>query len=190
MKERTDDVSETPRRPPVDAPSPGNPGKPPERGEAAADQSSQTDRASAAGNPGKPPERGDGAADRSSQPDRASAADNPGKPPGRAEAGPEESKVRTGEGRGKNKFRPDPAAEGSSHTRFRGDKGGVTHYQTYGEDGTGVRVDVTGSPHNGVPTPHAVDTTRHENPTDPGKSRWMEGRTARPAEPEEIPKRR
>jgi RHS repeat-associated protein len=98
-----------------------------------------------------------------------------------------------GGGRAKNNFDgPDPAAEGRPHTRVRSDDKGVTHYETYDhpEPGQGKRVDATGSPHKGVPTPHVVDTQRHTNPNDPSKSRIVEGRAARPAEPGEIPKRR
>lgn len=97
-----------------------------------------------------------------------------------------------GSGRGGNQFRgPDPAAEGRPHTRFRTDERGVTHYETYDfpVPNQGKRVDVVGSPHGGVPTPHVVETTRHVNPRDPSRSRIVESQP-RPARQDEIPTRR
>ncbi len=97
-----------------------------------------------------------------------------------------------GGGRGGKQFRgPLPEAGGRPHTRFRTDEKGVTHYETYGypSSTTGKRVDVVGPPHEGVPTPHAVDTIKHVNPRDPSISRYTEG-PVRPAAPSEIPTRR
>jgi RHS repeat-associated protein len=100
-----------------------------------------------------------------------------------------------GEGQGssrtKNHHREDPKAEGRPHSVYRQDsEGKTTSYETYNhpEPGVGKRVDVVGAAHNGVPTPHVTDTTKHTNPQDPSKSAIKEGPT-RPATPDEVPKR-
>jgi RHS repeat-associated protein len=93
-------------------------------------------------------------------------------------------------GRAKNHHREAPEAEGRPHTSYRTDSDGkVTSYETYNHPapGQGKRVDVTGASHNGVPTPHVTDTTKHVNPRDPTKFGYTEGPT-RPALPSEIPR--
>ncbi|WP_199897658.1 polymorphic toxin type 24 domain-containing protein, partial [Asaia platycodi] len=54
----------------------------------------------------------------------------------------------------------------SSGTLYRADnKGNITSYATYDKDGLIVkRVDVTGKPHGGVPTPHVLEATRNIAP--------------------------
>ncbi|WP_407690012.1 polymorphic toxin type 24 domain-containing protein [Saccharomonospora iraqiensis] len=64
--------------------------------------------------------------------------------------------------------------------------GRVTNYQVYGEDGQSLkRVDVTGKPHGGVPTPHVVEYERHMNPNT-GEMFVRPSNKVRPATPEEL----
>ncbi|MBD1935649.1 MULTISPECIES: polymorphic toxin type 24 domain-containing protein [Cyanophyceae] len=68
-----------------------------------------------------------------------------------------------------------------------GSDGRVTHYQTYDQDGLPIkRVDLTGRPHGGVPTPHILEYTRN---TDPATGRTFVNKPSqvRPATPDEIP---
>ena len=93
-------------------------------------------------------------------------------------------------GRGKNKLRPDPNAEGA-HSTFRRnpDTGKVEHHAEWDADGFPVqRTDITGATHAGVPTPHThIYGPPNTNPatgvTYPGKETGI-----RPATPGEIPK--
>lgn len=90
----------------------------------------------------------------------------------------------------KNHHRELPEAEGRPHSVYRTDADGkVTSYETYNfpEAGQGKRVDITGVAHNGVPTPHVTETTKHVNPRDPSKFGYSEGPT-RPARPDEVPR--
>jgi Bacterial toxin 24 len=65
--------------------------------------------------------------------------------------------------------------------------GQITNYTVYDDAGNAIkRVDLTGRSHGGVPTPHVVEYTVHRNPHT-GQVFVREGRTARPATPEEIP---
>lgn len=65
--------------------------------------------------------------------------------------------------------------------------GQVTNYTVYDDAGNAIkRVDLTGRAHGGVQTPHVVEYTVHRNPQT-GQVFVREGRTARPATPEEIP---
>ncbi|WP_168196763.1 RHS repeat-associated core domain-containing protein [Brevundimonas sp. M20] len=112
---------------------------------------------------------------------------------GGARRGGGEQGGRSGRGqRGPQHHRPNPEASGP-HSQFRTnpESGRVSSYETYDypSEGRGVRVDIEGSSHGGIPTPHAVDTTVHVNPNDPSASRVVEGPT-RPARPDEIPRGR
>jgi hypothetical protein len=65
--------------------------------------------------------------------------------------------------------------------------GNVTNYVQYDQDGYPVkRVDLTGRPHGGVPTPHVVEYDRNLNPKT-GQVFVRPRRYVRPARPEEIP---
>ncbi len=94
-------------------------------------------------------------------------------------------------GRVKNHHREAPDADGRPHTSYRTDaEGRVTSYETYNypSSGVGKRVDAVGPPHNGIPTPHVVSTSKHANPKDSTKFSFKETGT-RPARPDEIPRR-
>ena len=65
--------------------------------------------------------------------------------------------------------------------------GNVTNYTVYDDAGNAIkRVDLTGRPHGGTPTPHVVEYTVHRNPQT-GQVFVRENRMVRPATPEEIP---
>lgn len=65
--------------------------------------------------------------------------------------------------------------------------GNITNYTVYDDAGYAIkRVDLTGSPHGGVPTPHVQHYTVNRNPRT-GQVYVNENRSARPATPEEIP---
>jgi hypothetical protein len=65
--------------------------------------------------------------------------------------------------------------------------GQITNYIQYDEDGNALkRVDLTGRPHGGVPTPHVVEYDRNVNPRT-GEIFIRPQRFVRPARPEEIP---
>ena len=65
-------------------------------------------------------------------------------------------------------------------------QGNVTHYQTFGPDGLpSKRVDLVGSAHGGVSTPHVVEYTRH---TDPRTGEmFVRADRPRPAKADELP---
>jgi hypothetical protein len=63
----------------------------------------------------------------------------------------------------------------------------ITNYTTYDADGNAVkRVDLTGRPHGGVPTPHVVEYDTNVNPNT-GQVYVQQQRHVRPATPDEIP---
>ena len=65
--------------------------------------------------------------------------------------------------------------------------GEVTNYTTYDMNGNAIkRVDLTGSPHGGVPTPHVVEYDVNVNPNT-GQSFVRQQKMVRPANPWEIP---
>jgi hypothetical protein len=65
--------------------------------------------------------------------------------------------------------------------------GQITNYTTYDADGNAVkRVDLTGRPHGGVPTPHVVEYDTNVNPHT-GQVFVQQQRHVRPATPDEIP---
>jgi hypothetical protein len=65
--------------------------------------------------------------------------------------------------------------------------GQITNYTTYDADGNAIkRVDLTGRPHGGVPTPHVVEYDTNVNP-DTGQVFVQQQRHVRPATPDEIP---
>ncbi|MFF5291820.1 polymorphic toxin type 24 domain-containing protein [Paractinoplanes globisporus] len=65
--------------------------------------------------------------------------------------------------------------------------GDVTNYTVYDADGNAVkRVDLTGRPHGGVPTPHVVEYDTNVNPNT-GQVFVRQQRYVRPATPDEIP---
>lgn len=65
--------------------------------------------------------------------------------------------------------------------------GRVTGYMEYDSKGNAVkRVDITGSPHAGIPTPHVSDYTQHQAP-DGTIFVQEDRRSVRPARPEELP---
>jgi len=87
-------------------------------------------------------------------------------------------------GRGSNKLRPHPAAEGAPHTTFRRNPqtGRIEHYQTFDPEGTAggnKRFRGTGKDHGGVHTPLVVEP----RPGHPGGT----PNRARPARPGELP---
>lgn len=64
--------------------------------------------------------------------------------------------------------------------------GNITNYVQFDENGRGIkRVDLTGRPHGGVPTPHVVEMDHNVAPD--GRVFVREQRGARPATPEEVP---
>jgi hypothetical protein len=65
--------------------------------------------------------------------------------------------------------------------------GQITNYTTYDADGNAIkRVDLTGRPHGGVPTPHVVEYDTNFNPNT-GQIFVRQQRHVRPATPDEIP---
>jgi hypothetical protein len=65
--------------------------------------------------------------------------------------------------------------------------GQITNYTTYDADGNAIkRVDLTGRPHGGVPTPHVVEYDTNVNPHT-GQVFVQQQRHVRPATPDEIP---
>jgi uncharacterized protein YukE len=65
--------------------------------------------------------------------------------------------------------------------------GDITNYTVYDAHGNAVkRVDLTGRPHGGVPTPHVVEYDTNVNPHT-GQVHVRQQRHVRPAMPEEIP---
>lgn len=65
--------------------------------------------------------------------------------------------------------------------------GNITNYTVYDDAGNAIkRVDLTGRPHGGVPTPHVVEYTLNRNPRT-GQIFPRENPEARTATPEEIP---
>jgi Bacterial toxin 24 len=65
--------------------------------------------------------------------------------------------------------------------------GQITNYTTYDADGNAIkRVDLTGRPHGGVPTPHVVEYDTNVNPNT-GQVFVQQQRHVRPATPDEIP---
>jgi hypothetical protein len=67
------------------------------------------------------------------------------------------------------------------------DTGAITNYIQYDQDGNAIkRVDLTGRPHGGVPTPHVVEYDQNINPQT-GEVFIRPRRYVRPALPEEVP---
>jgi uncharacterized protein YukE len=65
--------------------------------------------------------------------------------------------------------------------------GDITNYTVYDANGNAVkRVDLTGRPHGGVPTPHVVEYDTNVNPNT-GEVYVRQQRHVRPATPDEIP---
>jgi hypothetical protein len=65
--------------------------------------------------------------------------------------------------------------------------GNITNYTVYDDAGYAIkRVDLTGRPHGGTPTPHVHHYTVNRNPQT-GQVYVNENKVARPATPEEIP---
>lgn len=82
---------------------------------------------------------------------------------------------------------PERAQPNEVLVKHHPDTGATTNYVVYGSDGRPLyRVDVTGRPHNGVPTPHVVEYERHVNPRT-GEVFVRRGRGVRAADPEEVP---
>ena len=82
---------------------------------------------------------------------------------------------------------PRTANPGETLVRRDPNTNAPTHYQTYDWDGLPVkRVDLTGRPHGGIPTPHVVEFVRNVNPRT-GEVFVRPNRLVRPARPEEIP---
>ncbi|MCP4371015.1 MAG: hypothetical protein GY797_23315, partial [Deltaproteobacteria bacterium] len=94
------------------------------------------------------------------------------------------SRVRTEGTRVQGRF---PRNAGSNQILYRSDRSGnITHYQVYDSNGLPVmRVDITGHPHGGVPTPHVVKFERHIAPD--GTIYVKPSKTVRPTLPIEIP---
>ncbi|MGW4737372.1 polymorphic toxin type 24 domain-containing protein [Nocardia xishanensis] len=68
----------------------------------------------------------------------------------------------------------------------RDPNGNITNYVQFDENGRGIkRVDLTGRPHGGVPTPHVVEMVHDRAPD--GRIFVRERKDARPARPDEIP---
>jgi len=68
-----------------------------------------------------------------------------------------------------------------------GTDGNISNYSVYNDKGLAIkRVDLTGTAHNSVPTPHVVDYKHNQNPTT-GEVFVNRNPDVRPARPEEIP---
>ncbi|MBF6204321.1 hypothetical protein IU483_09330 [Streptomyces gardneri] len=68
----------------------------------------------------------------------------------------------------------------------RDPSGNITNYVQFDENGRGIkRVDLTGRPHGGMPTPHVVEMVHDRAPD--GRVFVRESKQARPARPDEIP---
>ncbi|MBC8103166.1 MAG: PAAR domain-containing protein [Cytophagales bacterium] len=82
---------------------------------------------------------------------------------------------------------PDNAGPNEILFRRSPQTGNVTHYQVYDSAGKTVkRVDITGDPHGGVPTPHVTQMVENVNPKT-GQTFRNKLPTVRPASPDEIP---
>lgn len=82
---------------------------------------------------------------------------------------------------------PRTANPGETLVRRDPNTGAPTHYQRYDADGLPIkRVDLTGRPHGGVPTPHVLEFVRNVNPKT-GEVFVRPNRFVRAARPEEIP---
>ena len=82
---------------------------------------------------------------------------------------------------------PRTANPGETLVRRDPNTGAPTHYQRYDADGLPIkRVDLTGRPHGGVPTPHVLEFERNVNPKT-GEVFVRPNRCVRAARPEEIP---
>lgn len=81
-----------------------------------------------------------------------------------------------------------PRTAGPGEILYRADgAGNVTNYQVYDSAGNPVkRVDLVGRSHGGVATPHVQEFETHVNPKT-GESFVKQGKTARPALPDELP---
>lgn len=80
-----------------------------------------------------------------------------------------------------------PRTAGAHEVLLRRDiAGNVTHYQVFDDQGLPLyRVDVTGSAHGDVPTPHVLEFERHTNPDT--SEVFVKPGDVRPARPEEVP---
>lgn len=74
----------------------------------------------------------------------------------------------------------------SREVLYRRDGATITSYIVYDDNGRAIkRVDLTGTAHAGIPTPHVVEYKHNKNPA--GKIFVQQGRIVRPARVEEIP---
>ena len=90
-------------------------------------------------------------------------------------------------GRQVSGFFPETANPNDGLYRINPQSGKVSHYQVYDAQGLPIkRVDLEGSTHGGVPTPHVLEYTRNTNPRT-GEVFVGKPRTVRPALPDEIP---
>src|SRR5262249_17121864 len=89
-------------------------------------------------------------------------------------------------GRSGSKF-PDQGPPGGVLYRRDPQTGAITHYIVYDQNGYPLRrIDITGRPHGGVPTPHVLEYDRNVNPQT-GQVYVRPQKHVRPARPEEIP---
>jgi uncharacterized protein YukE len=92
----------------------------------------------------------------------------------------------SGGGRGGNNFPLYGGPAGGLLYRENPQTGQVNGYAVYDSQGNIVkRVDLTGRPHGGVPTPHVVEYDQNTNPQ--GQIFVKPQKTVRPATPQEIP---